>query len=224
MPHWKTVPIHVIDFEGSARTGVVEYGIVTLHQGEIVHAATRLCAPAAPVPHLDTQCHGLRDTDLAGTTPLAADWELFAGLRRTGLLAAHHASVEQGLLKNTWPYPGAMPDHARPGSPAVNDWGPWIDTCRLAAAWHPRLADRKLASLIEWFRLEKKLGQFSLTHCPHNRHRYHCALYDALASALLLRHLCAQPNRPDVTLETLVQDSLSGPRQADRLQGELDLF
>ena len=27
---WSSVPIHVIDFEGSARTGVVEFGVATL--------------------------------------------------------------------------------------------------------------------------------------------------------------------------------------------------
>ncbi|MDR2844944.1 MAG: 3'-5' exonuclease [Puniceicoccales bacterium] len=224
MPHWKNIPIHVIDFEGSTHTGVVEYGIVTLLNGEIISAVTRLCAPSAPVPRLDTQCHGLRDADLNGTDPMAADWELFAGLRRSGLLAAHHAPTENGLLKAIWPYPGAMPDHARADGGAVNDWGPWIDTYRITATWHPRLADRKLASLMEWFRLEKRLGQLSQCYCPANRHRYHCALYDALASAVLLRHLCAQPDKLDVTLEKLVLASMGSERHADRMQCELEFF
>ncbi|MDR2863872.1 MAG: 3'-5' exonuclease [Puniceicoccales bacterium] len=224
MPHWKDIPIQVIDFEGSSRTGIVEYGVATLHQGEITGTVTRLCAPSAPIPFLDTQCHGLRDADLAGTLPLSADWELFSGLRRSGLLAAHHAPTEHNLLRLVWPYPGAMPDHARSGAPAANDWGPWIDTHRIAIAWHPQPGDHKLSSLIGWFNLGKKLAQLTERYCPPARCRYHCALYDALASALLLRHLCAQPDKLNVTLETLVLDSLGGTRQAERMQGELGLF
>ena len=34
-------PIHVIDFEGSRQSGIVEYGVVTLHGAEIVAAHTR---------------------------------------------------------------------------------------------------------------------------------------------------------------------------------------
>lgn len=224
MPHWKDIPIHVIDFEGSIRTGIVEYGIATLHAGEISSAATRLCRPTAPIPLLDTQCHGLRDDDLAHCKPVSADWEIFAPLRRSGLLAAHHSPVEQSLLKLAWPYPGAMPDYARPSQPALNDWGPWIDTYRIALAWHPRLPDGKLGTLITWFRLEKKLAALAEKFCPANRARYHCALYDALASALLLRHLCAQPDRLDTSLENLLQSSLGAARLADRMQGELELF
>ena len=50
---WTSVPVHVIDFEGSARTGVVEFGVATLLGGEVVAAATALHAPRAPVPAID---------------------------------------------------------------------------------------------------------------------------------------------------------------------------
>ncbi|MDR2981633.1 MAG: 3'-5' exonuclease [Puniceicoccales bacterium] len=224
MPNWKTIPIHVMDFEGSIRTGIVEYGIVTLLDGEITATSTRLCAPMASIPVIDTQCHGLRDSDLTMVEPVSNDWELFSGLRRTGVFAAHHAPVEQSLIKTVWAYPGAMPDHARPDGAAINEWGPWIDTCRLAATWYPRLADFKLSALVDWFRLEKKLEKLAAQFCPPHRSRYHCALYDALASALLLRHLCAQPDFLNVSVETLIRDSLRGSRQTERMQGELELF
>lgn len=224
MPLWNEVPIHVLDFEGSTRTGVVEYGVATLHGGEITATATRLCRPIAPVPRIDTQCHGLSDADLAGAAPLAEDWDFFSGWRRSGLFAAHHAPTEHGLLKTAWPYPGAMPDHARANGAAVNDWGPWIDTCRLSAQWCPRLSAHKLGVLVEWFRLEKKLAGLARLHCPPARCRYHCALYDALAGALLLRHLCAQPERIGITLEELVRGSLGGSRHSERIQGEMDFL
>lgn len=223
MPHWKEIPIHVMDFEGGVRTGVVEYGVVSLLGGNIVGAQTRLCATNAPVPQLDTQCHGLCDADLANSPPMRTSWDYFANLRREGLFCAHHAPTEHGLLKAVWPYPGMMPDHAQASGTFANDWGPWLDTCRLAAAWQPRLGDYSLSALIEWFRLGKRLEQIAETLCPPHRKRYHCALYDALGAALLLRHLCSLPGRESFSLETLVRDSLSNARHADRIQGELDL-
>lgn len=224
MPNWKDTPIHVLDFEGGARTGIVEYGVATLWGGEVVAARTRLCAAAAPIPALDTQCHGIRARDVAHAAPFAADGEIFLSLRESGLLAAHHAQVEQGMLKAVWPYPRAVRDFASPGAPAVVDWGPWVDTHRLAVNWHPSLAEHKLGSLMRWFSLEKRLEKLADRHCPPGRKRYHCALYDALAAALLLRHLCSTSERAGITLETLVRDSLTGSRAAERMQGEFDLF
>lgn len=224
MPRWTDIPIHVIDFEGGTRTGIVEYGVATLHGGEITTARTRLCRASAPIPALDTQCHGLRDADVSSAEPFARDLDYFLSLRDTGLFGAHHAQVEQGLLKAVWPYPRAVPDFARPGAPAIVDWGPWVDTHRIAAAWHPTLADHKLGNLIRYFALEKKLAALAEKHCPPKRARYHCALYDALAAALLLRHCCSAWDRADTPLETLVLAGLAHPRAAERMQGELDLF
>lgn len=222
MPHWKDAPIHVLDFEGGTRTGVVEYGVATLFGGEVVATRTRLCAADAPIPRLDTQCHGLHDGDVANAEPFAADADTFLHLRETGLLGAHHAQVEQGLLKATWPYPRAVPDFASPESPPLVSWGPWIDTHRIAVNWHPAIGEHKLGSLIRWFSLEKRLERLAEKHCPPGRKRYHCALFDALAAALLLRHLCSSSERATVSLEVLVRDSLSGPRAAERMQGEFD--
>lgn len=224
MPGWKEIPIHVLDFEGGARTGVVEYGVATLHGGEIVAAHTRLCRALAPIPSLDTQCHGLRTEDVAGAAPFAADLDRFLGWRDTGLFGAHHAQVEQGMLKAVWPYPRAAPDFAAPGRPAVVDWGPWVDTHRIAAAWLPALAEHKLGYLIRYFSLEKRLAALAERHCPAGRRRHHCALFDALAAALLLRHLCSASDRAGVSLDTLVRDGLSGSRATERIQGEFDLF
>ena len=94
---WHQVPIHVVDFEGGPRTGVVEFGVATLLGGEVVSAATALHASRAPIPALDTQCHGLAERDLAGARPFEDEWDRWLSLRRTGLLAAHNATVEHDL-------------------------------------------------------------------------------------------------------------------------------
>lgn len=219
---WTSVPIHVADFEGSARTGVVEFGVATLLGGEVVSAATRLHASRAPVPAIDTQCHGLGAKDLKGLPPFESEWDHWVSLRRTGLLAAHNASVESGLLRATWSRPSAVPAFVGE-EVAVAEWGPWIDTCRLARAWAPSLGDYRLASLVSALRLGPRLDALAAVHCPPRRRRYHCALYDALAAALVLRALCGLEGRSSAPLSQLVRDSMSAPAADDLMQGELGL-
>jgi DNA polymerase III epsilon subunit-like protein len=219
---WTSVPIHVIDFEGSGRTGVVEFGVATLLGGEVVSASTRLHAPRAPVPAIDTQCHGLAAKDLKGSSPFESEWEHWVSLRQTGLLAAHNASVESGLLRGTWSRPSAVPSFVGDAA-AVAEWGPWIDTCRLARAWAPSLGDFRLSALVSILRLGPRLDALAAEHCPPGRRRYHCALYDALAAALVLRALCGLEGRSAAPLSLLVRDSVSAPAADDLMQGELGL-
>jgi len=219
---WQQIPIHVVDFEGSLRTGVVEYGVATLLGGDIINTSTRLHAARTPVPPIDTQCHGLSEKELRGLPPFESEWDHWVSLRRTGLLAAHNATVESGLLRGTWLRPPAVPSFVEP-SVEVAEWGAWVDTCRLARAWVPSLGDYRLHALVTVFRLGHRLDTLAAKHCPLNRRKYHCALYDALASALVLRALCSVEGRSAATLAQLVKDSLSAPAAEDLSQGELGL-
>ena len=47
-------PIFAVDFEGSAKIGVVEYGVAEIRGGEIVCAHTRICAPKAKISARDS--------------------------------------------------------------------------------------------------------------------------------------------------------------------------
>ena len=219
---WSALPLHVVDFEGSSRTGVVESGVATLLGGEVVSASTALHAPRAAVPAIDTQCHGLAGKDLKGLAPFEAEWERWVSLRRTGLLAAHNATVEAGLLRGAWPRPPTVPSFVGEEG-AVAEWGPWVDTCRLARAWAPSLGDFRLASLVSVLRLEDRLESLAAAHCPPSRRRYHCALYDALAAALVLRALCGLDGRSAASLSQLVRESMTAPAADDLMQGELGL-
>ncbi len=219
---WQQIPIHVVDFEGSLRTGVVEYGVATLLGGDIINTSTCLHAARTPVPPIDTQCHGLSEKELKGLPRFESEWDHWVSLRRTGLLAAHNATVESGLLRGTWLRPPSVPAFAEPGV-EVAEWGPWIDTCRLARAWVPSLGDYRLHALVAVFRLGNRLDALAAKHCPPQRRKYHCALYDALASALILRALCAVEGRSAATLAQLAKDSLSAPAADELSQGELEL-
>ena len=221
-PSWTEIPIHVVDFEGSGRTGVVESGVATLLGGEIITTCSSLHAARGAVPSIDTQCHGLSQRDLAGASPFEAEWDRWVSLRQTGVLAAHNATVEAGLLRATWPRPSVVPSYVGDMTP-VAEWGPWIDTCRLARAWVPTLGEYGLSSLVSALRLAPRLDALASQHCPPGRRRYHCALYAALAAALILRALGGLDGRSMAPISLLVRDSLSAPAAEDLMQGELGL-
>jgi DNA polymerase-3 subunit epsilon len=214
-------PIHFIDFEGSAASGILEYGVVTLHGGEIAATHTRLCRATGAVPTDDTKVHGLTADGLQSQDYFASEWERFAGLRATGPLAAHFAPVENGLLRKVWPYPRESPDFARPGKTST-EWGPWIDTGRLYPQFFPQLGSVRLEDLVKREGLQPELEKVSRGHCPSARRRYHAALYDALAGALLLRALLQRPELAQATIPWLLQMSTAdGEKRSALQQGSL---
>jgi DNA polymerase III epsilon subunit-like protein len=203
--------IHVIDFEGGTY-GIIEYGIVTLRQGRVHACQGRLCRAAGDIPTRDTWKHGLRRQDTEHAMPIADDWSLFNALRQDGLFAAHHAPVESRLLKEVWPYPSEAPLFTHPEQRRA-DWGPWIDTHRIYREVYPSLSSHKLGDLIRDFHLQTALDDLAAIHCPKGRDKYHCALYDALASALLLIHLQQQPGYDVVELSWLCSPQLAASQQ-----------
>jgi DNA polymerase III epsilon subunit-like protein len=222
---WAAATIHVLDFEGGRRSGVVEYGVATLAHGAVAATHTRLCAPSGPVAPGETALHGLRDTDTAHAAPFAAEQAFFASLRQTGPLAAHHAPVERGLLARAWPIPPAAPDFAAPDPAArrLADWGPWIDTRRLYERLYPDQPSYQLMDLARAFALVDELTALAVAHCPPERRRPHCALYDALAAALLLARLAREPVAAASSLSWLFTQSAPPAGQDFLRQNQLAL-
>jgi len=216
-------PIFFIDFEGSLASGILEYGIATLRGGRIESARTRLCAPTGRVADRDAAIHGLGEESLRGCAPFSDDWELFAGTRERGPLAAHYAGAESSLIKSVWPYPRSSPDFARGDGLTVVDWGPWIDTASIYAQLYPGLQSRRLESLVAACGLQAELDAVALVHCPRGRGRYHAALYDALAGALLLGSLSRHPQLASLTVMQLLALSALDPRKRDSIV-QRDLF
>jgi DNA polymerase III epsilon subunit-like protein len=214
---WLQQPIFFVDFEGCRATGIVEYGVVTVLGGEIVETCTRLCQPCGRLRPKDVTIHGLREEVLALHAPFADDWEYFAGLRERGPLAAHYAGVENALLKSAWPYPRNSPDFARPGERVI-DWGPWIDTARIYAQLFPRFDSGRLASLVAACGLQDELARTAAEHCPPARCRYHAALYDALAGAVLLVRLARDAQTASLTIMQLLALSTLDAQKRDALQ------
>jgi DNA polymerase III epsilon subunit-like protein len=219
--HWADTPIHFIDFEGNAASGILEFGVVTLRGGEIAATHTRLCRATGRIAPDDTKMHGLSADSLAAQDYFAAEWDRFSELRATGPLAAHFASVENSLLRKVWPYPRESPDFARPGKTAT-EWGPWIDTGRLYPQVFMQLGSVRLEDLVVRQGLQPELEAMARLHCPLERRRYHAALYDALAGALLLRALLVRPELAEATIPWLLQMStLDGDKRDALQQGDL---
>ena len=213
---WTEQPIFFVDFEGSRTSGILEFGVVELHRGKIVSTRTRLCRATGAVREEDAAVHGLRAPALAGLAPFADEWNYFLSLRELGPMAAHYAGVENGLLKGVWPYPRSMPDFARPGERVV-DWGPWVDTARLYAQLFPAFASGRLEALVAAAGAQAELDGLAALHCPAERRKYHAALYDALAGALLLAGLARDPQVAALSTMQLLALSTLDPRKRDAL-------
>ncbi|HTB81532.1 MAG TPA: 3'-5' exonuclease [Opitutaceae bacterium] len=214
---WVEQPVFFVDFEGSRATGVLEYGVVTVVGEHVVDARTRLCRATGRVRDEDAAVHGLREGDVAACAPFAEDFDFFAGLRERGPLAAHYAGVENALLKSVWPYPRSSPDFARPAG-SIAEWGPWIDTGALYAQLYPKLVSLKLADLVTVCGLQAELATLATAHCPPARCRYHAALYDALAGALLLASLAREPWLAELSTAQMLALSALDPEKRDALQ------
>jgi DNA polymerase-3 subunit epsilon len=218
---WLGQPVHFIDFEGNRRSGILEYGIATLQEGRIVSTSTRLCRATGHIRADETEFHGLRESDVAAEAPFSAEWELFCRLRTSGPLAAHFAGTENGLLKAVWPYPRLSPDFARPGENST-EWGPWIDSASLFAELRPQSTSGRLEQLIADCGLQAELDSLAAQHCPESRRRYHAALYDAIAGALLLALLARDPAASSLSLLQVLTLSTRNGEKRDKLrQGSL---
>lgn len=218
---WTEHPIHFLDFEGSRASGVLEYGVAVLQRGAIIETHTRVCRAIGRVSDADAAVHGLREAEVASAAPFADEWDRFADLRERGPFAAHYAGVENALLKAAWPYPRASADFARPGETVI-EWGPWIDTAALYRQLYPAVGTGRLEALVVAAGVQGQLDALAAQHCPPTRRRYHAALYDALAGALLLAVLGRDPAVAALSLPQLLALSVLDPeRRDDLLQREL---
>ena len=217
-----STPIHVIDFEGSRQSGIVEYGVATLLNQSITAGYSRICAPVGTISDFDRAQHGISEEQAAAFQSFTSDWPLFSGLREQGPFCAHNVAVESGLLQAVWPYPKTCPNFAEPEL-FVADWGPWLDTLMLYRRIYPGMDSYRLEELVAVFGLQDRLDTQAQTLCPPKRQRYHCALYDALASALLLARLFDEVELESASLRWLILQSAASESARESL-GQQELL
>jgi DNA polymerase-3 subunit epsilon len=160
--------LHAIDFEGTRATGVMEYGLVTVIRGKIAETRAAEC-PRNFNEHID----------------------VFMKLRRCGAFVGPNASVEDGLLRHDAPSPGFVGKYSN-SSEGVATWGPWIDTRMLYRTFHGNLLDYSISGLEEKFGFEGQLLVLAEKICPAHKLGYHNAMFDALATCILVKKFAAE--------------------------------
>ena len=99
-------------------------------------------------------------------------------------LIAHNAGTERSMLADAFP---------------MHRFGPWIDTLQLARRAWPGMASYALEDLVPAFGLDAAVSAL----CPGDWEP-HDARYDAVAAAVLLRHLLSQPGWDRLGLDDLL--------------------
>jgi DNA polymerase-3 subunit epsilon len=139
-------------------------------------------AAGTPITWSARKVHGIRDEDLAGAPGLLDLWPELKRRLAGAVVVAHGKGTEKRFLR-------AFPGHG---------FGPWIDTLLLSRAAWPELPDHSLSALCEARGLAGEIQR----RLPLRR--WHDALFDALASLLLLEHLVVSFRLEDQPLETLL--------------------
>ncbi|MGF1530663.1 MAG: hypothetical protein ACFCU4_04820 [Puniceicoccaceae bacterium] len=178
--------IACIDFEGSRRSGVFEAGWILLSGGgDLLDFHTSLYQPKKRPALHELELSGISVDNLGGRADFVGEYQRFSELRQKAIFAAHQASTEHHLLLDYFPFP---PSARAPEGGTLTRWGPWLDTLSLSKRLLPNARSYGLMVLIETLGLEKELASEAGQRCPEDRCRPHAALYDAIASALILRH------------------------------------
>jgi DNA polymerase III subunit epsilon len=115
--------------------------------------------------------HKLRE-EIAAAPEVPAVWKKLEGWVAGRPLAAHNVATEKKFLRQMAP---------------MHHFGPWIDTLVLARQAWPKAPSHKLEDLIAGLKLKARVREIRPTGEAHD------ALYDAVACAVLLEYLLAQP-------------------------------
>ncbi|MEM0965981.1 MAG: 3'-5' exonuclease [Verrucomicrobiota bacterium] len=198
--------VFAMDFEGGDQTGVIEFGIVGISREGLSLFSSGFCSAVSAIPEREFQTHGLTNTDLLDARPFGDFWELFRDLRKRGPFLAHSAQVEDRFLRRQWPTPGEVPDWSSKESLSI-EWGPWLDSCRVYRSLRPGQA-AGLESLITSEGLGEHLDGVAQRECEVGRCRWHAALFDAIASALLFQR--AVRMQPDWGVRRFFHESQGG--------------
>ncbi len=183
----------VIDFESAGadrgRTDVpVQIAITLWAPGEgLGESLCSFLSTNRKITWSARKTHGITDEDLAGAPSLLSLWPEIRRFLADRVVVAHGHGTEKRFLR-------AFPGHS---------FGPWIDTLHLARAAWPELPSFALGDLCEQFDLVSSLDQL------HPGRRWHDALYDASASALLLDHLIVNLDLAEKPLDLLLHPDLS---------------
>lgn len=178
----KNIPIFVIDFEGSKSCGILEFGCVEIIDGNLTSSYTEICKPKKNIDERTQILTKITNLEASKKNPFESYLEFFSQKRSKSIFASHNYQTEDSLLRSYAPSPGLVNDFII-GNMTPN-WGSWIDTKIIAKNFN--LPSKKLSDIIEELSLKNQLSIYAEKLCPKDRRQWHCALYDAIASALII--------------------------------------
>lgn len=134
-----------------------------------------------PVLWSASQVHGITTEMLADAPSFPSLWPEIRSRLGQSVVVGHNPATERKFLRR---FPG-------------HGFGPWLDTLALGRMCVPGLADYSLSSLCG------ALGLTCSVEALLPSRRWHDALYDALASLLIVRFLVKELNLSGQPLEVL---------------------
>lgn len=182
-----------IDFEsaGAARgmtdspvqVGLASWSVETGHADRFVS----YLFTDQPIQWSARKIHGIGPEDLADAPRLLSLWPDLKSRLSGAVVVAHGKGTEKRFLR-------AFPGHG---------FGPWVDTLLLARAAWPELADHSLGALCETHDLTATIREW----VPERS--WHDALFDSVASLVLLGHLIDSHGLAENPVTTLLHPDTS---------------
>lgn len=187
MPTIRDCRFTAIDFEsaGAARgkTDVaVQIGMASwsVKQGHHESYVSYL-ASDQPIQWAARKVHGIGLKDLAGAPTLLSLWPECKKRLGNAVIVAHGHGTEKRFLRS---FPG-------------HGFGPWVDTLQLTRALWPDLGDHSLGAICDLLDLSAQVRQL----VPGKS--WHDALFDAVASLVVLAHIIELHRLADQQVEVL---------------------
>jgi DNA polymerase-3 subunit epsilon len=200
MPSIRQCRFTAIDFESAgASRGMtdspVQVGLATwsVEQGHFDPFVSYLHT-TAPIQWSARKVHGIGPEQLADAPSLLMLWPDLKRRLAGAIVVAHGKGTEKRFLR-------AFPGHG---------FGPWIDTLLLARAAWPDLSDHSLGALCESHDLTGRIRELVPTKSWHD------ALFDSVASLVLLAHLASSLEMLDSPVECLLNPDTSIWHQSRR--------
>ena len=134
-----------------------------------------------PITWAAKKVHGISTDKLKEAPQLMTLWPEVKSRLANNIAVAHGHGTEKRYLR-------AFPAHG---------FGPWVDTLQLYRAAYPELTSHSLGDLCKHFMLAEKVT----TLVPNKT--WHDALYDAVASLVLLEHLISSFNLAEDSVNIL---------------------
>jgi DNA polymerase-3 subunit epsilon len=165
-----------IDFESSGygedgSDDPIQIGIALMHKSDICSGNffRSFIQPAKPraISNAARAVHRIKEEELEGAPPLITLWPTIRDALRGRVVVAHGAGTEKRFLR-------AFPMHG---------FAPWVDTLQIARQCLPKATDYSLGALLQKLNLEGTVAD----KCPSLS--WHDALFDAVASLVLLRRM-----------------------------------